>query len=226
MVEPKILVLAQEGVGGHVENVRQALDVLQTGIGAVAFPILDRCNADARSARQFLLREFVLRAELGDLFADHGITSIAIPYTTTGKKRVVIMRLKLLPLPIPGRNGCLLMSKRNSSPSARRPARRSAAADSRPSERWMEEGGGEASSCRPRKAARHAQGKKPHPGEPVRARKHQRALPAEPGNAGLQSIPCPRCTASAGRWAQPSRIFCFLRRRKIHHNPTPYQQEG
>lgn len=49
--------------------------------------ILDRCNADARSARQFLLRELVLRAELGDLFADHGITSIAIPYTTTGKKK-------------------------------------------------------------------------------------------------------------------------------------------
>lgn len=144
------------------------------------------------------------------------------------RKRVVIMRLKLLPLPIPGRNGCLLMSKRNSSPSARGQARRSTAADFRPSERWMEEGGGEASSCRPRKAARHAQGKKPHPGEPVRARKHQRALPAEPGNAGLQSIPCPRCTASAGRWAQPSRIFCFLRRRKIHHTPypTPYQQEG
>ena len=94
MVEPKILVLAQEGVGGHVENVRQALDVLQTGIGAVAFPILDRCNADARSARQFLLREFVLRAELGDLFADHGITSIAIPYTTTGKKKGCYHRAK------------------------------------------------------------------------------------------------------------------------------------
>lgn len=56
------------------------------------------------------------------------------------RKRVVIIGLKLLPLPIPGRNGCLLMSKRNSSPSARGQARRSTAADSRPSERWMEEG--------------------------------------------------------------------------------------
>ena len=56
------------------------------------------------------------------------------------RKRVVIIGLKLLPLPIPGRNGCLLMSKRNSSPSARGQARRSTAADFRPSERWMEEG--------------------------------------------------------------------------------------
>ena len=56
------------------------------------------------------------------------------------RKRVVIMRLKLLPPPIPGRNGCLLMSKRNSSPSAHGQARRSTAADSRPSERWREEG--------------------------------------------------------------------------------------